>query len=623
MMLMKPKSIKFINGHFSSISIDLNAIYASLIDRSTHIDHLRQIQAQIVTAGLQRSLYLGTKFVHACSNVGHVIYAREVFVAFDEPNVFLWNVVIRAHSRHGLFVEAVRLFRKMGVQGVSPDGFTFPPVLKSCGAVADLEAGRQTHARVVRLGIARDAHVLDSVVSMYAKCGDMDRARQASDELGGWGRRSVVSWTALVSGFAQNGRPGEAWSVFCEMVRDSGVSTDSVALVSALKACADAEAVVRGRSVHAHAIKSGLESESDLLVALTAMYAKCGDVWISRWLFDVVPCPDLLLWNAMISGYAKNGHACEAVKLFDYMLSFRGAVKPDSITVRSAISAYAQLGSLELARWMENYVNASGFVDDAFVNSALIDMYAKCGSIDLARETFDRTCDKDVVVWSTMISGYGLHGRAREAFDLFHAMRLESVKPNDVTFLGLLSACNHSGLVREGLEYFRLMQAYAIEPRHLHYACVVDLLARAGRLNEAIKFVEGLPTEPPTNVWGALLNACKVHGDVGLGVRAASRVLASDATNVGYYVQLSNVYALAGMWEEVDWVRVMMKGRGLSKDFGRSDLEIDGAVRSFGAGDESDPRHGEVFGVLGELEGMLREGWELVLDGNSFPLLCG
>jgi pentatricopeptide repeat protein len=586
------------NIHFT---FDFNSSYASIIDNSTHKSHLYQIHAQLLGSGLQDSGFLMAKLINESSNFGEICYARNVFDEFRDPDVFLWNAIIRGYSRHNMFGDAIEMYLRMEMAGVSPDCFTFPYVLKVCGGLRALEMGRLVHGQIFRHGFESDVFVQNSLVAMYVKCSQPRRARTVFD---GLYDRTIVTWTSIISGYAQNGEPMEALRIFSQM-RQSNVNPDWIALVSVLRAYTDVEDLEQGKSVHGCVIKMGLEYEPDLLISLTSMYAKCGQVTVARSFFNQMEIPNLILWNAMISGYAKNGYAEEAVRLFREMICKN--IRVDSITVRSAILACAQVGSLELARWMDDYIMKSEYRNDVFVNTALIDMYAKCGSVDLARIVFDRTLDKDVVVWSAMIVGYGLHGRGREAIDLYHAMKQAGVCPNDVTFVGLLTACNHSGLVKEGWELFHRMRDYGIEPRLQHYACVVDLLGRAGHLGQAYDFITNMPIEPGVSVWGALLSACKIYRNVTLGEYAAEQLFSIDPFNTGHYVQLSNLYASVRLWGRVAKVRVLMKEKGLSKDLGYSLIEINGKLQAFCVGDKSHPRYKEIYEELERLEKRLKE----------------
>ncbi|KAM1358500.1 hypothetical protein TB2_045469 [Malus domestica] len=580
---------------------DPDSFFGSLIDGSTRKSQLGQIHAQLVVLGLIDSGFLITKLVNASSNLGYISYARQVFDEFTDPDVFQWNAIIRCYSRHNVFSQAIEMYSRMQVMGVSPDGFTFPHVLKACSGMPDLEMGRRVHGQVFRHGFESDVFVQNGLVALYAKCSRIDRARAVFD---GLGERTVVSWTSMISGYAQNGQPLEALRIF-GLMRNLNVKPDWIVLVSVLKAYTDVEDLGQGTSVHGCLIKMGLESEPDLLIALTAMYAKSGQVMAARSFFDQMQTPNVILWNAMISGYAKNGYANEAVELFREMITKH--FRTDSITMRSAISACAQVGSLDLAKWMDDYINKSEYRNNVFVNTALIDMYAKCGSVDFARMVFDRTPNKDVVVWSAMIVGYGLHGRAREAIDLFHSMQQAGVPPNDVTFLGLLTACNHSGLVEEGWELFHRMLNCGIEPGNQHYSCVVDLLGRAGRLDQAYDFIRKMPIEPGISVWGALLGSCKIYRHVTLGEYAAEQLFSIDPYNTGHYVQLSNLYASARLWDHVAKVRVLMREKGLIKDLGHSLIEVNGKLQAFHVGDKSHPRSKEIYEELESLERRLKE----------------
>ncbi|TVU09919.1 hypothetical protein EJB05_43418, partial [Eragrostis curvula] len=383
--------------------------------------------------------------------------------------------------------------------------------------------------------------------------------------------RDVISWTSLISGLVQNGSPLQGLYHFMTMMR-SEVRPDFVLLVSVIKACMEIDNFPAATVVHSLVVKGGFDNELDVVITLTAMYARFGCIVAARALFDRVPSTqvNVILWNAMISGYSKNGLASEAVDLFKRMRMVSRSMTPDSVTLLSVILACAQLGSIELAEWMEGYVLGSEYRDDVVVNTALIDMYAKLGNIARSHAIFQRihVQDRDVVVWSALISGYGVHGHVKEAFALFEDMKLTGVRPNDVTFLGLLSACNHVGAVEKGWSCFHSMKHdYGIEPRHQHYACIVDLLARSGQLDRVYQFIMDMPIKPEMSVWGAFLHGCKMHGHSNMAMAecAARHIFELERSNAGHYVQLANLYASAGMWNHVNGVRVTMRERGVSK----------------------------------------------------------
>ncbi|KAK2987967.1 hypothetical protein RJ640_011230 [Escallonia rubra] len=582
-------------------SFNPESYYTSLLEKSTLKKHLTQIHTQLLVSKLLCNGFIVTKFINVSSNLGEIEFARHLFDNFPDPYVHLWNAIIRCYSGHNMFRDAIEMYIRMQEVGVSPDCFTIPHVLKACGGIPAAKTGRVVHGQIFRHGFESDVFVQNGLVALYAKCGQINLARVVFDSLGD---RTVVSWTSIISGYAQNGQPLEALRIFRRM-RELGVELDWIALVSVLGAYTDLDELKQGQSIHCCVIKLGFEFEADLRIALTALYAKCGQVMVAKSLFDQMEVSNVIMWNAMISGFAKNGCADKAVELFREMITKN--IIPDSVTVRSTILACAQVGSLGQAKWMGEYINNSNFRDNVFVNTAIIDMYAKCGSVEFARNVFNQTPNKDVVVWSAMIVGYGLHGRGRDAIELFYSMKGAGVGPNDVTFIGLLIACNHSRLVQEGWDFFHSMKDYGIEPRHQHYACVVDLLGRAGYLEQAYDFILKMPVEPAITVWGALLSACKIYHHVALGEYAAERLFALDPLNTGHYVQLSNLYASRRLWNGVANVRVVMKEKGLVKDLGCSTIEVNGKLQAFRMGDKSHPRSNELFQKLERLERRLKE----------------
>ncbi|CAA7406809.1 unnamed protein product [Spirodela intermedia] len=595
--------------------------YGSLIDSASPLQ-LRQIHARLLTAGLHRRGFLVTKLIHACSRLRQTGHGRLLFEGHPDPDIFLFNAAIKLHAADGDAPRALALYAGMLRTGVRPDEFTIPSVIRACGGGgAAAPAIQAVHAQVFRQGLSSDVFVQNGLVAAYCKCARLEIARKMFDGLPERDK-DVVSWTCVISGYSQSGRPLEALELFTKMrSSEHALSPDFVALVSLVKACADLGDLPRGRYVHGLAVKGGLEREEDLQIALMAFYAKCGELGHARALFDDCSTRPLIMWNAMISGYVKNGLPEEAVELFHRLTSSR--LRPDSVTVRAVIMAAAQVGSLETATWMEALARSGELVlhheDAAFVDTALIDMYCKCGSIERARKVFDGMPHRDVVAWSAIIAGYGLHGRGHEALHLFEQMKLSGVAPNDVTFLAALSACGHAGLVEEGQRLFACMGVHGVVPRRRHYACAVDLLARAGRLEEACELIAGMPAAPTAAAWGALLSACRLHGDVQTGALAAARVVALDPSSAGHLVQLSNLYAAAGMWGDAAGVRVLMRERGLVKASGSSAVEVGGRRQEFRCGDQSHPASGEIYQMLGVLEMVSKEATST--DDKSYEIL--
>lgn len=335
-------------------------------------------------------------------------------------------------------------------------------------------------------------------------------------------------------------------------------------------------------------------------------YAKHGDVEVARELFDGMPERDVVCWNAMIDGYTQQGRANESLILFREMLA--AGVKPNEVTVVSVLSACGQLGALGSGRWLHSYIE-SNRINRANVRIAtsLIDMYSKCGSLEDARSIFDAICDKDIVSWNSIIGGYAMHGFPQDALRLFNEMCMAGLQPNDITFVGILGACAHAGLVSEGRAFFRSMKdEYGIEPKIQHYGCMVNLLSRAGHLEDAYELAKSVTFEADMVLWATLLWACRLHGNVGLGEIILERLVAGDKANSGSYVLLSNIYAAAGNWEGVARVRSSMKNSRAEKEPGCTAIEVNNKVHEFLAGDLRHPKSKEIYQMLGEINGWLK-----------------
>eukprot|EP01018_Ginkgo_biloba_P034137 Gb_28030 [translate_table: standard] len=583
------------------ISLDSNA-YASLLQACTSIKTVKQIHAHMFRSGLHQNIFLQAKLVSIYPLYGNLKEARLLFNRINTRNVYLWNVMIRWYATSGPCEEAVTLYYRMHRAGIQPDNFTFPFVLKACAALSSLREGIEIHDQVVKNGLGFDVFVGNSLLAMYAKCGCIELARQVFDKMS---ERSVVSWNAMIAGHLQNGNAHEALTLFNKM-QLSDVKPDSTTIKSVLPACAQLAALQQGKWIHNYISKSGFELDVALGTALIDMYTKCGKMEFARQLFDKMSVRDVVTWSTMIAGYSQGGHANEALTLFQDMLLAN--ITPDSVAMLSLLPACAHLAALQHGKWIHGYIIKSGFEADVVVGNALIDMYAKCGSVKMACQFFNKMTERSVVTWNTMIAGYGMHGHGGDALKIFIQMQQTGMKPNDVTFICVLSACSHAGLTDEGWQYFDCMtQVYCITPRLEHYACMVDLFGRAGFLDEAEDFIKKMPLKPNAGVWGALLGACRIHCNIGLGERVAEHIFDLEPENPGYYVLLSNVYAVAGRWGDVAKIRAMMKDKGLKKLPGWSFIEVKNRVHAFFVGDRSHPQSDKIYAMLDTLAGQMKE----------------
>lgn len=387
----------------------------------------------------------------------------------------------------------------------------------------------------------------------------------------------------------------------------ANISPCNYNFTAVIKSCADLSAFGIGRGIHNHVIVYGFGSDSYVQAALVTFYTRSYDLGVARKVFDIMPEKTLVAWNSMISGYEQNGFANEAIGLFYLMKNSH--VEPDSTTFVSVLAACAQVGASGLGCWVHEYVLVKGFEVNVVLGTALINMYARCGNVIKAREVFDSMKEKNVFAWTAMISGYGVHGYGRQVVDLFHEMRTHGPKPNKITFVAVLSACAHAGLVDEGRLVLTSMEGeYGLVPGVEHHVCVVDMLGRAGLLNEAYRFIkENTLKQPAPAVWTAMLGACKMHKNFDLGVEVAEHLLSIDPENPGHYVMLSNIYALAGRMDRVEMVRNKMIGKYLRKQVGYSTIEVDHKTYMFSMGDKSHPETTEIFQYLDDLMCKCRE----------------
>lgn len=515
-----------------------------------------------------------------------------------------WNTRLRELAKQCLFSEALNLYRRMLRSGQSPNAFTFPFVLKSCASLSLSIAGKLLHGHVLKTGCEPEPFVQTSLISMYCRCYLLENARKVFDE-NPQSRKLTVCYNALLSGYTLNSKFSDAVVLFCRM-REMGVAVGSITMLGLIPGCTVPMYLALGMCFHCCCLKSGLDVDFSVRNCLLTMYVKCGSVEDARSLFDAMPEKGLITWNAMISGYAQNGFATEVLDLYREMKLI--GVHPDPVTLVGVLSSCTHLGAHGFGREVERQIQLCGFDLNPFLKNSLINMYARCGNLVKAHEIFDSMPEKSIVSWTGVIGGYGVHGHGEIALQLFEEMIKTGIRPDKTVFVSVLSACSHSGMTDKGLEYLSAMQhKYGLQPGPEHYSCVVDLLGRAGRLKEAEDLIRLMPIRPDGAVWGALLNACKIHKNVKLAELAFEKVIELEPANIGYYVLLSNIYSEAENLEGVLKVRVMMRERQLKKEPGCSYVEFSGKVHVFLAGDRTHPQTADIYGMLNELENSVKE----------------
>jgi pentatricopeptide repeat protein len=543
--------------------------------------------------------YVGNKLLSFYVKCGTLREARSVFNQMPqcERDVCSWTIIIAAYSRHGLAEEALNLFCQMQATGIEPNHFTFSAVLSACAKLGALQQGMDIHEEIKnRRGSRLQSYVFvgNALVDMYAKCGQIEKARDVFDNLC---KRDIVSWNAMISGYAQNGYPGEAHILFIKMPQRDAMSWNTI---------------IAGYAQNGHldeALKLFEKMPKPNVVSWNAMiagYVQNGYIDEAVKVFQKIPNPDVVSWNTMIAGYAQNGRSMEALELYQRMKAV--GVKPDSNSFSSVLSACTKLAALEQGMEIHEHIVTSGLQSDVCVANALVDMYAKCGDIEKARDLFDKMQERNAISWTAMIGGYAMNGCGKEALKLFEEMQQRSgVIPNHVTFVCVLSACCHTGLVEEGQKYFNHMtRSYNIMPTMQHYCCMVDLFGRAGLLDRAQDFINNMPIKPDATVWACLLGACRIHNNIELGEYAAGHIFELNPEIATPYVLLSNMYATSGRWDEIENVRKSMKDRGVKKLPGCSWIEVNKQVHTFLTGDRSHPETSKIYSKLESLSRQMK-----------------
>lgn len=559
---------------------------------------------------------------------------------------------------------ALATFIDMVKARVPPTQFTFTNVLSSCAAVIrGIDFGRKVHCFVVKLGLSGCVPVANSLINMYGKAGDLTGGKLVFDRMSlrsvsSWNsmvsmysqanrldvalslfekmeERSLVSWNAIVAGYNQNGFNLEALCFFARMLRETSLIPDQFTLTSVLSSCANLGLLRTGKEIHGYIVRTETECSGQVGNALISMYSKSGRVHVgrrvvermgaahelsvisctallegylrigelqlAREIFDLMKHRDVVAWTAMIVGYVQNGFNSYALELFRLMVE-RGP-EPNNYTLAAILSVCSSLASLRLGREIHSKAIRSHEGLSVSVSNALITMYAKSGNFSLARRVFDQVYwQGETVTWTSMIIALAQHGLGEEAINLFEEMIQIGIQPDHITYVGVISACSHVGFVEEGKAYLEMMKSeHRIEPTSSHYACMIDLLARGGLLEEAWEFIRTMPVEPDAIAWGSLLSACRVHKNVDLAKVAAHKLLAIDPDNSGAYTALANVYSSCGRWRDAASIWKLMKDKGVKKEQGFSWMQIRNMVHVFGVDDALHPQREKIYEMASKI----------------------
>lgn len=501
---------------------------------------------QIMHSSFELDVVMSTALAHMYGKCSSMEDACKMFNMTVEKNVVSWNTMISAHTKHGQGNQAIQLFIQMQHKGITPDEFTFVSILHACKNNSALSEGKLVHYYILQSRFESDVVVCNALIDLYGKCNSLDDARNVFDRMPG---RDVISWNAIIHVYVQTGYGKKAIDLFNQMQVDK-VIPDSITHCSMLSAFDTTATLLDGKAIHSSIVNKSLDSEIVVATALINMYGKCDCLEDARKIFDKMPERDLAAWNTIIAAYVQHGHGKEALQLFDKMQS--EGLSPDNITLVSCIYACSCNSVLAKGKQIHTCILHTDLKSDG-VMIGLLNMYAKCGSLEGARILFDKLCERDVMSWNFMIAAYAQYGNGREAILLFEQMQKAGIIPDEVTFVCLFCACSHAGLVEEGHQYLGSMDSdHGVMPTVEHYDCIIDLLGRAGQLNEAEHLMENMPFKPTSVSWTTLLGACRNLADAKRGQCAAKHMLEIDPKNFSPYITLLSIYSACGMEKDAE-----------------------------------------------------------------------
>lgn len=558
--------------------LDDHFIYASLIKACNRLSAIRDgksIHCHVLRFGLDCNVNVLNALVYFYSSSEKSMrYACALFDKIPEKMVVTVNCMLSGFVKNKRFDLGMSLFNQVlggGFDlGVKPNYVTLVISISGCVEFGKISIGKSLHSYCCKTSLDSTKEVCNALIHLYAKFEDMDAAAQLFHETR---VRDLVSCNTMIAGYANSNDWRNAFSLFRRM-RIGGIECDRVSLVSLISACTNSKDLRMGKAVHACIKVSGMERMIHLDTALINMYSKCGSIELGGKVFDELAGENITSWNSMIYGYVECGLNTEALSLWNVIQSRK--IEPDEVTMLGLIAACRSSGNLNQGILIYSYIESSGHLNRSTVLcNALIDMYAKCGSMDRAESLFRKMSRRDVISWTSIIVGYAINGKGEEALIAFQKMGAEKLEPNSVTFLGVLLACDHAGLVDQGKSLYNIMwKRFHIEPKIEHCGCMVDMLARAGMLEEAYEFVKDMPVEPNAVVWRMLINACRVYGDFNLGLNLASKLVDVE-TAVPCpedHVISSNIYAEVGRWDDVLHERSLIVAQKAGKLPGKSSM---------------------------------------------------
>lgn len=563
--------------------------FISFLQSCNTLNQVQQVQSQITTHGFEHNQFITPRLVSAFAETKNMAYARKLFDQIPDPNIAPWNAMCKGYLGNEMYMDVLILFAHMINTNVKPNYFIIPMVLKSCDKLSALGDGVKVHCFVIKVGFKSNPFVGTTLIDMYCSVGMVGYAHKIFSEITS---RNVVTWTSIIRGYISCGDICSARQLF-DLAPERDVVTWNT-MVSGYIECGDMSAA---RKLFDVMPNQDLMSWNTLLNG----YANNGDMEGCKKLFEEMPKRNFFSWNGLIGGYAHNNKFPEVIDTFKFMLN-ESNVQPTDATLVSVLSACSKLGALELGKWVHVYASNNGYKQNAYVGNSLIDMYAKCGEITSAVDVFMEMDTKDLISWNTIINGLAMHGHGPDALRIFHEMRVSKQRPDGITFIGVICACSHMGLVKDGFKYFySMLDEYSIMPQIEHYGCMVDLLSRAGLIEEAVEFIKKMPIKPDNIIWTNLLGASRIYKNIKVAEMCLQHLIELEPENPSNYVMLSNIYGDARRWDDLARSKVAMRNTGTKKLPGCSLIEVDEGVVEFYAFDERHLKTQEIYSALRSL----------------------
>ncbi|XVE73554.1 hypothetical protein DITRI_Ditri11bG0127900 [Diplodiscus trichospermus] len=521
------------------------------------------------------NVYVECAMIDMFAKCGSLSEARQIFEGIREKDLACWSALICGNIQSGEWFEALSLFKRMRLEELRPDSVIMAAILPACGRLEDMNMGMTLQGYAIRCGFERDLYVSNALMDMYCKCG---ASHFAYSLFCNTDNKDVVSWSTLIAGYSQNCQYHESLQLFL-MMEDTEIRMNAIIAASVLPVLSTLKLLKHGKEMHGYILRQGFESDFVVGAALIEMYANCKSMTKAEHIFRILSDRDITLWNSIILGYSLNGKVDTAFQIFSRIWDFN--LRPNSITLVSILPICTKIGTVKYGKEIHAHAIRSGLGTAVSVGNSLIDMYCKCGRLELGVNIFNQMKERSIVTYNTIISAHGIYGLEELVFQFFEQMKEARIRPNKVTFIALLTACSHAGLVDRGLSlYHSMIYDYNIPLDMEHYSCIVDLLGRAGHLDDAYDLIKEMPVEPDMNILGSLLGACRIHNKVELAECLEKRILQKDS---GHYLLLSNIYASTGRWKDAMKVRTMIKEKRLPKRPGSSWIEVGSGIYMFHA----------------------------------------